>query len=135
MNINIKWQLNMKFSPANYRLGNLQKEKNTLCGVNWTLCCLQREVHLQGWVFFFSFPFFFISWISWEKGKGGLVLVRKGSLRKAQRRGETESNCRKAYFFIKILMLLLKGASNISRATFLKCQQKFFSVMQWFNDQ
>lgn len=33
-------------------------------------------------------------------------------------------------FFIKILMLLLKGSSNISRGTFLKCQQKTISVVQ-----
>lgn len=55
-----------------------------------------------------------------------------GRLRAEERQKATAG---KRTVFRKTLMLLFKGASNISRATFLKCQQKIISVVQWFNDQ
>lgn len=89
LNTHVKWQQNLKFIATNNRLYNLLKEKNT-CFLTWH--CAACKGRCTDRACFFS-----ISWISWEKGKGGLVLVRKGSLRKAQSRGEAESNCREAY--------------------------------------
>lgn len=81
-----------------------------------------------------GFGVFFLSWISWEKGKGGLVLVRKGSFRKAQRRGETESNCREAHFFHKNIDATIKRHKQHFKSNFLKMStENYFcnAMIQW----
>lgn len=92
------------------------------------MCCLQGECINRAWQggCFLNQPRERQRW----SGLGEERKLEEGS----EKRRDTKQLQRSA-FFIKTLMLLLKGASNISRATFLKCQQKTISVVQWFNDQ
>lgn len=116
LNIHTKMATKLKFA-----LGNLRKGR-THAGINCTWCCLQGEVHQQGsGVCFLNQPKERQRW----SGLGEERKLEEGSEKRRDRK-----QLQRSAFFIKILMLLLKGSSNISRAAFLKCQQKTISVVQ-----
>lgn len=73
--------------------------------------------------------FYFLNQLRERQRWSGLGEERKLEEGSEKRRDRKQLQ-RSVFFFIETLKLLLKGASNISRATFLKCQQKIISVMQ-----
>lgn len=108
------------------RLGNLGKEKTHAVGLSGHCAACKGRCINRAWGF--------VSWISWEKGKGGLVLVRKGSLRKVQRRGETWSNCREAFFFHKNIDATNKRRRQHFKSNFLKMSSENYfcsAMIQW----
>lgn len=124
----LKWQQNLKFAFQQIRTWlTYELKKIHAMGLTWN-CAACKGRCIKG--FGISFPESAerkakVVWSWWGKEAWG-------RFREEERQKATAE---KRVFFHRNTEATIKGASNISRATFLKCQQKIISVMQWFSDQ